>query len=80
MLTATGLRRSELGAHGRKLVHCEGKQILVIGQQDRLFAIAETDLAELVDQHGRVRERGLAQQPLQECRLARGSPVERLGA
>src|SRR6202045_4263072 len=40
MLTATGLKRSDLGTHGRKLVRCAGKQILVIAQQDRLFAIA----------------------------------------
>src|SRR5580693_10197308 len=40
MLTATGLKRSDLGTHGRKLVRCAGNQILVIAQQDRLFAIA----------------------------------------
>ena len=40
MLTATGLRRSELGAHGRKVVRSGGKQILVIAEQDRLFAVA----------------------------------------
>lgn len=39
MLTATGLKRSDLGTHGRKLVRCGGKQVLVIAQQDRLFAI-----------------------------------------
>ena len=40
MLTATGLRRSELGSDGRKLVRYDGKQVLVIAQQGRLFAIA----------------------------------------
>ena len=40
MLTATGLKRSDLGTHGRKLVRCGGKQVLVLAQQDRLFAIA----------------------------------------
>ena len=40
MLTGTGLKRSELGADGHKLVRCDGKQVLVIAQQDRLFAIA----------------------------------------
>jgi nitrite reductase/ring-hydroxylating ferredoxin subunit len=40
MLTATGLRRSKLGAHGRKLVRSGGKQILVLAEQGRLFAIA----------------------------------------
>ena len=40
MLTATGLKRSELGTDGRKLVRHKGKQVLVIAQQDRVFAIA----------------------------------------
>jgi len=40
MLTATGLKRSELGSNGRKLVRHEGKQVLVIAQEGRLFAIA----------------------------------------
>ena len=40
MLTATGLKRRDLGNHGRKVVRCDGKQVLVIAQQDRLFAIA----------------------------------------
>jgi nitrite reductase/ring-hydroxylating ferredoxin subunit len=40
MLTATGLKRNELGAHGHKLVRCGGKQVLVIAREDRLFAIA----------------------------------------
>jgi nitrite reductase/ring-hydroxylating ferredoxin subunit len=40
MFTATELKRSELGAHGHKLVRCAGKQVLVIAHQGRLFAIA----------------------------------------
>ncbi|MGA8761070.1 MAG: Rieske 2Fe-2S domain-containing protein [Stellaceae bacterium] len=40
MLTATGLKRSELGAHGHKVVRCAGKQVLVIAQENRVFAIA----------------------------------------
>jgi len=40
MLTARGLKRCDLGTNGRKLVRCEGKQVLVVAQQDRLFAIA----------------------------------------
>ena len=40
MLTATGLKRSELGADGRKLLRYEGKQVLVIAQEGRVFAIA----------------------------------------
>jgi nitrite reductase/ring-hydroxylating ferredoxin subunit len=40
MFTATGLKRSELGSNGRKLVRHDGKQVLVIAQQGRLFAIA----------------------------------------
>ena len=40
MLMATGLRCSELGAHGRRLVRHQGKQVLVIAEQGRLFAIA----------------------------------------
>src|SRR5947209_19836539 len=40
MLTATGLKRSELGTRGRKLVRYKGKQVPVIAQQDRLFAIS----------------------------------------
>ncbi len=35
MLTATGLRRSELGPRGRKLVRHKGKQVLVIAEQGR---------------------------------------------
>jgi hypothetical protein len=34
MLTATGLKRSELGTHSRKVVRCGGKQVLVIAKQD----------------------------------------------
>jgi nitrite reductase/ring-hydroxylating ferredoxin subunit len=40
MLTATGLKRSELGSDGHKLVRHEGKQVLVVAQEGRLFAIA----------------------------------------
>ena len=40
MFTATGLKRSELGSHGRKLVRQDGKQVLVIAREGRLFAIA----------------------------------------
>ncbi len=40
MLTATGLKRSELGSDGHKLVRQEGKQVLVIAQNGRVFAIA----------------------------------------
>jgi nitrite reductase/ring-hydroxylating ferredoxin subunit len=40
MLTATGLKRSDLGSDGRKLARHEGKQVLVIAQQGRVFAIA----------------------------------------
>jgi nitrite reductase/ring-hydroxylating ferredoxin subunit len=40
LLTATGLKRSELGAHDRKVVRSGGEQILVIAERDRLFAIA----------------------------------------
>ena len=40
MFTATGLKRSELGSNGRKLVRHDGKQVLVIAQEGRLFAIA----------------------------------------
>ncbi|MBV8335900.1 MAG: Rieske 2Fe-2S domain-containing protein [Alphaproteobacteria bacterium] len=40
MLTATGLKRRELGSNGRQLVRCDGKQVLVIAQEGRLFAIA----------------------------------------
>jgi nitrite reductase/ring-hydroxylating ferredoxin subunit len=40
MLTATGLKRSELGSNGRKLVRHDGKQVLVVAQENRVFAIA----------------------------------------
>ena len=40
MLTPTGVRGSELDNSGRKLVRYRGKQVLVIAQGDRLFAIA----------------------------------------
>src|ERR1700724_1516278 len=40
MLTATGLKRRELGSDGRKLVRHDGKQGVVIAQERRLFAIA----------------------------------------
>src|SRR4051812_33672055 len=40
MLTATGLKRSELAADGRKLLRYEGKQVLVIAREGRVFAIA----------------------------------------
>src|ERR1700726_1661922 len=39
MFTATGLKRSELGSDGRKLVRHDGKQVLIIARQSRLFAI-----------------------------------------
>lgn len=40
MFTATGLKRSELGARGCRVVRCQGKQVLVIARDARLFAIA----------------------------------------
>jgi nitrite reductase/ring-hydroxylating ferredoxin subunit len=40
MFTATGLQRSELGTDGCQVVRCEGRQVLVIAQAGRLFAIA----------------------------------------
>jgi len=40
MLTATGLTRNDFRAHGRKLVRCGGKQVLVIAQENRLYAVA----------------------------------------
>jgi nitrite reductase/ring-hydroxylating ferredoxin subunit len=40
MLTATGLKRKELGSDGRKLFRHDGKQVLVIAHEGRLFAIA----------------------------------------
>ena len=40
MLTAIGLKRSELGSNGRKLVRHDGKQVLIVVQEGRVFAIA----------------------------------------
>jgi nitrite reductase/ring-hydroxylating ferredoxin subunit len=40
MFTATGLKRDDLGIDGRKLVRHDGKQVLVIAQNGRVFAIA----------------------------------------
>ena len=40
MLTATGLKRSELCSDGRNLVRHDGKQVLVVAQENRVFAIA----------------------------------------
>jgi len=40
MLTATGLKRSELGGNGKRLVRHDGKQVLVVAQEGRVFAIA----------------------------------------
>src|SRR5262245_50631039 len=40
MFAATGLKRNELGPDCRKLVRHDGKQVLVIAQEGRLFAIA----------------------------------------
>jgi nitrite reductase/ring-hydroxylating ferredoxin subunit len=40
MLTATGLQRSELDTCGQKLVRHDGKQVLVIAHENRVFAIA----------------------------------------
>jgi nitrite reductase/ring-hydroxylating ferredoxin subunit len=40
MFTATGLKRSELGSDGHKLVRYDGKQVLVVAQGGRVFAIA----------------------------------------
>lgn len=34
------MKRSDLGAYGHKVVRCGGKQVLVIAQENRLFAIA----------------------------------------
>src|SRR5260370_38930461 len=41
MSTATGLKRNELHSDGRKLVRHDGKQVLVVAQEGRLFAIAD---------------------------------------
>jgi len=40
MLTATGLTSSDLHTDGRKLVRCGDRQVLVIAQNDRLYAVA----------------------------------------
>src|SRR6516225_4573733 len=40
MFTATGLKRSELGGDGRKLVRHDGRQVLVVDTGGKLFAIA----------------------------------------
>jgi Rieske [2Fe-2S] domain len=40
MLSATGLRRSELASNSVRLVRHVGKQVLVIDHDNRLFAIA----------------------------------------
>jgi nitrite reductase/ring-hydroxylating ferredoxin subunit len=40
MLTATGLKRNELGSNGKRLVRHDGRQVLVVAQEGRLFAIA----------------------------------------
>jgi nitrite reductase/ring-hydroxylating ferredoxin subunit len=40
MFTATGLKRSEFGSDGHKLLRHDGKQVLVVAQAGRLFAIA----------------------------------------
>jgi nitrite reductase/ring-hydroxylating ferredoxin subunit len=40
VLTETRLKRRELGSDGKKLVRHDGKQVLVIAQQGRVFAIA----------------------------------------
>jgi nitrite reductase/ring-hydroxylating ferredoxin subunit len=40
MFTATGLKRAELGSNGHRLVRHDGKQVLVVAQGERLFAIA----------------------------------------
>jgi nitrite reductase/ring-hydroxylating ferredoxin subunit len=40
MLAATGLSESELKAKGRKVLRRDGKQVLLIARDDRVFAIA----------------------------------------
>jgi nitrite reductase/ring-hydroxylating ferredoxin subunit len=40
MLSATGLRRSELASNSARIIRHEGKQVLVINHDNRLFAIA----------------------------------------
>src|SRR5579871_2457489 len=40
MLVPSGIRRDALGPHGRKVLRKGGKQILLIAQGERVFAIA----------------------------------------
>ena len=40
MFTATGLKRSELGSNAKRLLRHGGKQVLVVANEGRLFAIA----------------------------------------
>jgi len=40
MLTATGVKRAELGADGQRLLRHDGRQVLLIAHGGRLFAIA----------------------------------------
>jgi len=40
MLTATGVKRAELGADGQRLLRHDGRQVLLITHSGRLFAIA----------------------------------------
>ena len=39
MLTATGLKRSELGSNGKRLMRHDGKQVLVVVHEGHLFAL-----------------------------------------
>src|SRR5438105_15790219 len=40
MFVGTGINRNDLGAHGRRLVRKNGRQVLLMLAEDRLFAIA----------------------------------------
>jgi len=40
VLTSTGIRQDALGPNGRKVLRREGKQILLLASEDRVFAIA----------------------------------------
>jgi nitrite reductase/ring-hydroxylating ferredoxin subunit len=40
MFTATGVKRAELGTGGRRLLRHDGRQVLLIADGDRLYAIA----------------------------------------
>src|SRR5579863_576578 len=40
MFTATGVKRAELGADGQRLLRRDGRQVLLIARDGRLFAIA----------------------------------------